>query len=110
MPGSRVGEEGFATEPRIWVELIQHGILGKGEKGKEVGREYGHRCGVENDCGPFDSLTLVCGAVERDLLRALDDRTPSIRPRSCHFIFQAGCLQGRDVCVPQGYSQADPQR
>lgn len=52
----------------------------------EMGREHGHQGEAENDWGPFGSLTLICGAVERNLLRALDDRTPSIRPRGCHFI------------------------
>ena len=75
----------------------------------EMGREHGRQGEVENDWDPFGPLTLICGAVERNLPRALDDGTSSIRPRGCHFILQVSCPQGEDGCVPQRYSQADSQ-
>lgn len=42
-----------------------------GGRGKEVGWEYGHGRRVENDHGPWDTLTMICGAGERNLLGAL---------------------------------------
>lgn len=61
MPGSRVEEKGFAENLGFGLELTQHGGLGNGEREK-WGRECRQRCGVDNDCGPFSTLTLICEA------------------------------------------------
>lgn len=110
MSESRVGEEGFAQKLGFGFGFIQYGRLSKRDREVEMWRKHGCRSGVENDWGPFGPLTLICGAEERNLLRALDDRTPSIRPRGCHFILQASCPQGEDGCVPQRHTQADSPR
>lgn len=110
MSASRVGEEGFAQTVRFGSGFMECGRLSKRDRETETGREHGRRNGVENGRGLFGPLTLICGAAERNLLRAFDDRTPSIRPRGCHFILQASCPQGEDGCVPHKYTQADSQR
>lgn len=72
MPGSRVEEKGFAENLGLgWSSRNMEDLArGRGEQK----REYGQRCGVENDCGLIGTSTLICMAAGRSLPRVLDDR------------------------------------
>lgn len=101
MPGSRVENKSFVEKLGFGLELTPHGGLEEGER-KRLRRECGQRRAVENDCGPFSNLTLICEQQEKNLMRVLDDRTLHTRSRNRHFILQASCFQGGDVCLPRG--------